>query len=479
MKTIYTSVLATAFLAGSLLLTSCDDEKIYDMNHSEAPFVNEITFNYGGTLLLPVGEALDLNVKIDPDTLGVEDLSFKSDNPSVANIDKGVLYCSNLGTATVTAFPLVGFGPSASLKIQVIDHVNYSATVEVTPVTTLPEYVIEGDEIQLKATSTGADENEAPTYAYYTWTSSNPEVAEVDETGLVSCLTPGEVTITATTRKPDVEGVSGAFTMTVMEGVEVENVTIAPVQSAYYFEEPILLDVTYEPVYGNRKEVIWTSDNESVVTVENGVVKTVGFGTAEITATCPNGNASSVTVYVVPGWHVWDEQNSFSGWVPATAGSTFDLENPSYLTVNMGISGTNYRADIKYNCSSNKPLVMNFGESPVVALRTTIPADGRNTFDITDVNGEGGGNPQCNIGRFATGNPLILADGSNVIYVDFSNNKHFSHTENTMFKSFQIKVADIPMATTSETSYRIYWIRTFASVAEMEAFAQAQVEAGE
>lgn len=46
--------------------------------------------------------------------------------------------------------------------------------------------------------------------------------------------------------------------------------------------------------------VVWTSDNEAVATVTDGVIVAVGQGTAVITATLPNGNYTTYTVTVAP-----------------------------------------------------------------------------------------------------------------------------------------------------------------------------------
>ena len=55
--------------------------------------------------------------------------------------------------------------------------------------------------------------------------------------------------------------------------------------------------VTVTPEGGEAPEVTWTSDDESVATVENGVVTAVAEGTATITAEA-GGKTSTCTVTV-------------------------------------------------------------------------------------------------------------------------------------------------------------------------------------
>lgn len=472
MKTAHHTLAAIALAA--IALTACDDDKMYDLNHAESPFINEITFNYNDALILPVGEKLDLQVNVSPSTLSVNDLKFTSSNPAVAAIDGGVLNCLAPGDATVMALPTVGFGPQASLKVTVVQNVNYTAAVTVKPAEELDEFIIEGDRIQFAVTNTAEDPTQNPTYRYFTWTTSNPEVAAVDQNGLLECLKPGTVTVTATTRKPDKEGIAGTYTIDILQGVEIEDLDIAPLKDVYYFEENPQLEVTYTPAHGDKKQVIWTSSNPAVATVDNGKITTLGFGTTEISATLINGIAKSVTLYIVPGWHVWDTTDDFTGWNIATAGATIDRTNPDYITVNMVENNGRLRGDIKYAATANKPLVMDFSQNPVFALRVDIPANGRNTFDFVDITGKEGGSPQCNLGQYTgAAQPYELSDGSYVIYVDWSARSQYK-TAPTMLKTCQIKVADIPADQTTRRSYRIYWIRTFESLEQMKQFADSQ-----
>ena len=72
---------------------------------------------------------------------------------------------------------------------------------------------------------------------------------------------------------------------------------------------------------------------------------------------------------------------------------------------------------------------------------------------------------------------LVLADGTRLIYYDIAAlNKYDLGVIG--FKTFQIKVADIPEANVTSDTYNVYWVRTFKSVAEMENFAEAEVAAG-
>ena len=142
-------------------------------------------------------------------------------------------------------------------------------------------------------------------------------------------------------------------------------------------------------------------------------------------------------------------------------------------------AGGDWRGDIMLVNDANNPVAFHFGEYPVIALRATIPPNGRNTFDGVSMDNVNAGNPQCNEGRFATGEPIALSDGTKLIYVDFKARGKYSTTGITEMKLLQLKVADVPAADVpADKSYTVYWIRTFKSVEEMKAFAEAEVAAG-
>ncbi|MCH5230570.1 MAG: DUF4979 domain-containing protein [Muribaculaceae bacterium] len=475
MKSLYKSITACgALLTAISVFTSCDDEKIYDLNHPEAEVIGAITFDYEGILPMGLGTTLSLKMSADPDKLE-DDVIYATTDESVAYVDQyGILHCVGIGEAVVSAMPSVGFGATARLTVNVIENVVYTESITITGVKELPEFHYMGDEFQL--TTLHYPENS--TYNFVEWSTSNPKIATVDKEGNVVCGEVGSAVIIAKTLAPDATGKVAKFELTVSPSADVESIVISPYTELICLEKPFDLDVAYYPAYGNPATVEWESSDESVAYVgKGGHVIPTGFGTVTLTGVCPNGNDASINITVTPGLHIWDPSNRFTRWIAATAGTTIEYTE-DYLINHMVVSGSNYRADIKIDCNDNNPVVFNFGEYPVIALRTTIPPDGRNTFDVVDVNGTGGGNPQCNIGEKASGTPYMLEDGSYLVYVDWSTRTQYPLSGNVSFKTFQLKVADMPVATTTEDTYKVYWIRTFKSVEDMIEFAEKQVADG-
>lgn len=459
---------------GITALSSCDTDKVYDTDHQEANIIGSIEFNYGSQLTLPIGAELPLEVTVLPEEAASTGYIFKSSDESIAYIsDDNVLHCVGLGIANVSAVPSIGFGASAEITVDVVESVVYSQSLTIDGVKELAEFHYLGDEFQLMPVILPEDH----TYSFVDWSSSDPEIVSIDQDGNVVCGKEGTATITATTKLPDTPGIKGTLAITVSPSADVEDITIAPYEDPICLEKPFDLDVTYMPSYGNPSTVEWTSSDENVAICTKGHVVPTGFGTATLTGICPNGKTASVTITVTPGWHIWDATNKFIGWAPTTAGATFEYLEDGILC-KMGVSGSNYRADIKYACSDSSPLYMHWGEYPVLAFRTTIPDGGRNTLDIVSTDGQGGGGLQCNFGRFGTGNPVRLEDGSNLIYFDYGSRTTYPLNALTGFKTFQLKVADMVIADTPTDSYKVYWIRTFKSIDDMKAFAEAEVAEG-
>ncbi len=78
----------------------------------------------------------------------------------------------------------------------------------------------------------------------------------------------------------------------------LESISLTSSASELWVGETANLTVKYTPEDTNQKGVIYTSSEEKVATVNNGVVTAVGKGTTTITATGANNKTSSVTITV-------------------------------------------------------------------------------------------------------------------------------------------------------------------------------------
>ena len=134
-----------------------------------------------------------------------------------------------------------------------------------------------------------------------TWSSDDETVATVDNAGIVTALAAGTATITVTT----VDGAKTAtcaVTVTAMGGaaVAVTGVTLDQATLELETGETATLVATVQPADATNKDVTWSSDDETVATVDNaGIVTALAAGTATITVTTVDGAKTATCAVTV------------------------------------------------------------------------------------------------------------------------------------------------------------------------------------
>lgn len=148
-------------------------------------------------------------------------------------------------------------------------------------------------------TLTAIIEPENATNRNVTWSTSNPNVAVV-ENGVVTAVGEGTAVITVTTE-------DGGKTATCLVTVYIEQ-PIIPVESVrldrtgLYLTragQSVQLVATVEPDNATNRNVTWSSSNTAVATVSNGKVTAVGNGEAVITVTTEDGGKTAACKVVV------------------------------------------------------------------------------------------------------------------------------------------------------------------------------------
>ena len=129
-----------------------------------------------------------------------------------------------------------------------------------------------------------------------TWSSDNESVATVAD-GVVTAVAVGTVHITAKTN--DGSNLSATCAITVNpKTINVASIAITPTTANLKVGDAETLTLTILPEDAEDKSVIWSSDNESVATVVDGVVTAVAAGTANITVKTNDGSNLSATCVV-------------------------------------------------------------------------------------------------------------------------------------------------------------------------------------
>jgi len=238
-------------------------------------------------------------VSVQAFTSGTDVKFYANDQKvDVKNNDSGASSCSaaaalfaqglypNEVTVTVTNRTLkIGFeGDCSSSKWLCYDKVEVFMT-NYDPVTEIAA-TIDKTDIEIGKTATISDITVTPktaSFNAYTITSSDETIATVSEAGVVTGVAEGEATITI---KAEMENVSKTFDINVVApavlptSVELNETEIALTATA---NTATLTAIVGEE--GAPQTVVWTSSNEAVATVAEGVVTGVLPGTTTIRAT--------------------------------------------------------------------------------------------------------------------------------------------------------------------------------------------------
>ena len=240
------------------------------------------------TLALYIGDKADLVATVTPEDADDPSVSWKSSDVEVATVSDGHVTGVSVGTAVITVTTKDG-GKTATCAVSVTKKPVPVVGISLNKTSTV---LTEGDTEQLTATI----DPENADNPNYSWSTSNANVVTVVD-GLLTAIAKGNATITVTTE----EGAKTA-TCTVTVNEKVYAVTgVSLDQSSATIKEGanVTLTATITPANATNKNVSWTSSNEAVATVANGVVTGVSVGTAVITVTTEDGGmTASCTVTV-------------------------------------------------------------------------------------------------------------------------------------------------------------------------------------
>ena len=146
-----------------------------------------------------------------------------------------------------------------------------------------------GETLKLSVTITPTD----ATADVITWTSSDPTIATVSDTGVVTALKPGEVTITVT-----VGGKSSGFTLTIYDP-KAGFITLDITEKSLLVGDEFTLTPTVSPETLRDKTITWTTSDDKVASVsDKGIVKALAPGECTITAALSNGETATAKVTV-------------------------------------------------------------------------------------------------------------------------------------------------------------------------------------
>ena len=148
-----------------------------------------------------------------------------------------------------------------------------------------------------------------------TWRSSDKDIVMIDAEGELKALDVGEVTITVKT----INGKEDTINVTV-NPIKVSEIKIDKLDVNMKVDETVVLTATVLPEDATDKTIEWTSENEEIVIVENGVIKAINPGSTKIICKSKDEIQTEVNVIV-------EEVNKVENTVSIDDGSNDVIED--------------------------------------------------------------------------------------------------------------------------------------------------------
>ena len=225
------------------------------------------------------GTQQSLMVTFTPTDATDRAVTWSSSNPAVATVDEdGKITAVSVGSTAITATSHDG-GFTATCNVSVVIHVT-GITLDQSAIV-----LIKGNTQALTATVQPADATDKSLL----WSSSNPDVAMVDSTGVVTAVEGGTATITA---KSEDGGKTAQCDVTVR--VPVTGVSLSKTTDLLLPGGADDLTAIIAPSDATDKAVVWSSSEPDAVTVDtDGNISAVSIGTAIITVKTHDGGFSA------------------------------------------------------------------------------------------------------------------------------------------------------------------------------------------
>lgn len=254
--------------------------------------VQEVSLNVSAAEMTE-GEELTLYSAVFPSNAANPKVFWSSSDEKVASVsDQGIVTAVSAGIARITVTS-EDMGLTATCQVTV-----KQKSVEVSGVTLSSEEVAlkEGEKCTLVVTVSPVNATDKTV----TWSSSDESVVTVDPTtGEITAVSSGEAVVLCT---------AGGGTKTAScrvtvapSGIPVTGITVSPESITLALGEKASLKARITPADATDREVIWSSSNESVVSVDpvSGEITAKAVGMAVVTCTTADGSkAASCSVTV-------------------------------------------------------------------------------------------------------------------------------------------------------------------------------------
>jgi uncharacterized protein YjdB len=242
---------------------------------------------------------VQLNVQVNPSNASNKSVTWSSSNPNVATVDsRGYVTAIAPGEAVITVTSADG---KISNSARVVVEEPKPQEIPVNSITFVggTMYVLDTETNKTAQLRVEINPSDA-TNKSVRWSSSNPNVAKVDDNGFVTAIAPGQTTITVASVDGKVSASATVRVDKVEKTIKVQDIKFPATIYRMNKKENNLLELNPQlfPLNATDKTLVWKSTNPSVATVdENGTVTAVAGGSTRIIVSSVDGGVTE-TVYV-------------------------------------------------------------------------------------------------------------------------------------------------------------------------------------
>ncbi len=351
--------------------------------------VSSITLS-PSSLAMEIGEQRTIIPTVLPNNATDKTVVWKSENPSIATVENGIVKAVSIGTTSISASSLDG-EIKAACPVTVECNHNYKSSIS-------PAGIGYNGYISKNCTKCGTETKDqiaaidsielSDTLYYYDGKEHTPSVTVLDNEG--NALGQGKDYVIS---YPDNTQDIGTYTVTInfignYEGtkeldfsvlaVSVESVSLDMDDMTLEIGEQKKLTAAILPDNATNKSIMWESSDSSVITVDDsGLVKAIAVGTASVIATTVDGEKTAICTVDV----ICDHSYQIS-LIPATQNSN------GVLTEECSKCGDSKRNEIIYavsdislsstSCSYNGKM-----QTPSVTVKDTTGKKLQNNVDYT------------------------------------------------------------------------------------------------
>ncbi len=333
------------------------------------------------------GSTQQLDVAFTPLDATNQGMTWESSNPAVATVDaNGLVAAVSEGLAVITGTSVDNTSVSDTVEVTVSTNDIPVSGVSISPSSTT---IVQGNTRQLDVAFTPSD----ATNQGMIWESSNPAVATVNGSGLVTAVSEGLAVITGTSVDNTSLSDTSQITVSAID-IPVTGINVTPSVVSILQGNTQQLEATFTPSDATNQGVIWTSSNPAIATVDaNGLVTATSEGvvfikgaslenntladTSEVTVAAPaneppTANSFTTSVFTNSSDNIIDLSSQISDPEGDPLIVTIQAGSPANGAANFSGSTISYTPNIGFNGNDIIIYSVDDGNNPPVSGTITI-----------------------------------------------------------------------------------------------------------